>query len=1018
MLGSSDFLHVFALWIAIPLAFVPAFLNWWWSRSLRTGDAATLAERHLSMAQRVSAAVIMCSIVIGVTAGWMALGIVPLEWLTLSWSTHQVRRALLGETWPFHHYLLWRLRLVTGVWGFWWFLAIVPAVLAGLETPSVWWVAAFATIVALVWHHYYSRILLTVFDASPLSRPDLDGPFEDILGRARIAPPQLWRAGEERAVFANALAIPSVRGNNVLFFPTLLERLSTTEIAGVLAHEVAHLEHYAPRIHRLYATGAALVVALMGAGIAAAVYAPGSAWWIGLASIFAVFAGLTLRARGMQPKETEADLRAIELSRDPEALISGLIRLHAINHVPRRWSAQFEEQASHPSLARRIRAIRAQVDAWPRRTDALASAPHSSTAIERIVIGSPERGRAVFVEAERLAFLWCDGDITQIEGDLLQRARRAEMLAYADLRELRLVPAWGGTTVRAVNHQGRRWSMRIHDHDAARLQDALDRIDHLIVAQPRAVARIGGRLTAATVVLMASIVSGSLVTVLPVLLALRHPSRPILTGIAATLTAAALLTANEASVSWINMIMLAILAGSALWTARRQETTPDHQHVAWFWVERAVLAIPIVVGLTLIAVHAHDLYDLHTAVRERGWFAASTMGLAGFLATSGDRRSRRIGAGAVLIAAAAIWIASPWFLLGVVRDPLAVGMPVLTADHIPLTMTERRDVEGTFGSIWLAPEGDAVLLAADEGDEDDSSDEPRPRRFAVSGTDGGSRAFRASAAALVDHERVLVLDRQPGHSRLHADALQTGQSLWTLTLPTGDVTVIQAAADGRWRALAEDGHRFTRLDGRIGTNEARETSWTMPVGPDVYFDVPRLDEGPVALGVAASWRRPSLSWLGVSWPYKTTLLRAGRGETRPIASSRLTVDCAAPPLGVDGFVCVSFDGRWSRLWRVDAASSTFSPIGQVRRGFWRVRQEHASLIEAHMAYGAAVIELGSGTMRTFAPAWDGCGMDDFSIAREIVGVSCVEGGTTRVTFYQVERARPIPHRDERRVAKD
>ena len=1006
MAGSFDLLHAFSLWIALPIAFIPALLNWWWSRTLRnSGDAATLPERRLAIAQRVSAAAIACSIVIGVTAGWMTFLILPLELLALTWTTHRVRQALLGETWPFHHYFLWRIRLVVGVWAFWWFLAAMPPFLASLGRPTVWWLAALTTTVALIWHHWYSRILLVVFDASPLSRPDLDGPFEEILGRARITPPQLWRAGEERAVFANAFAIPSVRGNHVLFFPTLLERLSSAEIAGVLAHEVAHLEHYTPRIHRLYATGAALIVMLMGAGVAVALYAPGSAWWLLLVSFIAVFAGLSLRARRVQPKETEADLRAIELSQNPEGLISGLIRLHAINHVPRRWSAQFEENATHPSLARRIRAIRGH-----------NPAPQSDPAIERVVIGSPERGRALFVEREQVGFLWLDGDIDASVSDLVPRARRAEILAYAELGELRLVPTWRGSTLRAVTQQGRRLSMRIHEHDGGRVQEALDRVDHLIVAPPRASARISRRLASVTIVVIASVLNGSLASLIPVLLALRQPSRPLLVGLAAALTVASLLAANEASVNWSNMILLAVLAGGALWAARRHgQPTADDQHDAWFWIERAALAIPPVVGLTLIALHTRDLFDLHTSVRDRAWFAAGTTALAAFLATSLDRPSRRTSIVAGVIAASALWIGSPWFLLGVVRDPLAAGMPALTDEYMPLTMTERREVEGTFDSISLAPEGDAVLLAAE--DEDDGGDQPQTRRYAVSGVDGVSRVFRAWAAVLVDRDRVLVLDREPGRNRLHADDAQTGQLLWTLTLPVSDVTVIQAAVDGRWRALAQEGPRFTRIDGRIGTSETHETTWTLPVGPDAYLDTPRLDEGPIALGVAASWRRPALKWIDANWSHTTTLLHAGHDQARPIASSRLTVDCALPPLGTHGFICVSFDGRWSRIWRVDAASSTLSPIGQVRGGFWRIRQDLPNAIDATVTYGGAVIALDSGVMRTFMPPWDGCGMDDFSLAPGTVAVSCIEHSSTRVTFYRDEESRAIG-RGDRQVSVD
>src|SRR4030095_6870015 len=185
MPGSFDLLHGFALWIAFPIAFIPAALNWWWSRTLRSGDAATLPERHLAMVQRVSATTIACSIVIGVTAGWLTIAILPLEVLALTWTTHRVRRSLLGETWPFSEYFLWRVRLVAGIWAFWWFLALVPAAIASLERPTVWWSAGLATIVGLVWHHWYSRILLVVFEASPLSRSDLDGLFEAIFGRAR-----------------------------------------------------------------------------------------------------------------------------------------------------------------------------------------------------------------------------------------------------------------------------------------------------------------------------------------------------------------------------------------------------------------------------------------------------------------------------------------------------------------------------------------------------------------------------------------------------------------------------------------------------------------------------------------------------------------------------------------------------------------------------------------------------------------------------------------------------------------
>src|SRR4029079_14682183 len=67
---------------------------------------------------------------------------------------------------------------------------------------------------------------------------------------------------------------------------------------------------------------------------------------------------LALRTRWRQEHESASDRRAVELCGDPDALASGLTKLNALGRVPRRWSASVEQRASHPSLARRLAAIR------------------------------------------------------------------------------------------------------------------------------------------------------------------------------------------------------------------------------------------------------------------------------------------------------------------------------------------------------------------------------------------------------------------------------------------------------------------------------------------------------------------------------------------------------------------------------------------------------------------------------------------------------------------------------------
>jgi hypothetical protein len=65
---------------------------------------------------------------------------------------------------------------------------------------------------------------------------------------------------------------------------------------------------------------------------------------------------------------------------------------------------------------------------------------------------------------------------------ILERASRVEMITFDQLCELRLSAARGRITLIAVGRQARRWSMPILETDAARIQQALDRIDHLVVA--------------------------------------------------------------------------------------------------------------------------------------------------------------------------------------------------------------------------------------------------------------------------------------------------------------------------------------------------------------------------------------------------------------------------------------------------------------------------------------------------------------------------------------------------------
>ena len=474
---------------------------------------------------------------------------------------------LLGETLTLPRYLVWRTRLLVGRFGLWFFVAFAP--MAALDAVAArWWIAGSVLAITLAWHHWHSRVLLRLVGATPLARSDLQEPFDEVIRRSTVIAPAVYRAGEPGGVFANALALPSLTHQAVLFFDTLLERLTPREITAIFAHEVAHLEHYHRRLlMRLYAVTVMTVAAFVLGGALAWPLMPEIATWLPVLVLFTLFGGVIVRARRMQPKETEADLRAIELCGDPEALVSALARLHEIAHVPRRWSARMEERATHPSLARRINAIRQKTAAT---TMPLA---------DRLIVDSFEPGRRAFIDRDRIGFVWFVPDAPVDAVDLFAHARRAEMFAYADLSELRVAPqgSSGGLNLVAVDRHGRRVVMPMHQRDAAPVQQALDAVDHLIVAPPAPPRAIAPRVAASFVMAFAFALNAHIPILTPALLVLRRPSRPLMFGIAAGLTSLALLDLLDWPPGGTSFILITLALAVVLTTRTLADPIARHR---------------------------------------------------------------------------------------------------------------------------------------------------------------------------------------------------------------------------------------------------------------------------------------------------------------------------------------------------------------------------------------------------------------------------------------------------------
>jgi len=993
-------------WIALPLAFLPAILHWWWTRSaFEPSASAVLPERNLAIAQRVSFVAMMCMTAIVTISGWHAVWLLPVQFVALTSSTYRARRALFGETWPFHRYLSWRVRFHAAMFGLWWFVALASALVLTLASaPARWWLTALTATIALVWHHWSGRVLLVLLGASRLERPDLDAHFQRVFAAARVPMPELWRAGAVGGRLANAFALLTLRQQGVLFFDSLLDQLTPDEITAILAHEVAHLEQFhRRRLLVIYTVTTVLMLALMiGAAVVQAV-APGFEASVWATTLAAAFGALWLRARRMQAHETDADLRAIELCGDPDALIRALTRIYEINHIPRRWSAMAEERATHPSLARRIRAIR----------DRTAATHAPPAPIERLIVASAEPGRCAVIDHNRLGFLWVDGlslrSQAEADGDaadILERASRVEMIAYDQLRELRLSARRGSIELVAVGRHAGRWSMPIQDADAAHVQAALDRVDHLVVASaPARDLGIVRRLAVLLVVLLAAPYNAIGAVLAPALLALRRPKRAIMMALAAALAGTAVASVNDPDAGIVRFVLLTILTAIVLWSMRRPPQQDEPDAPLWIWIERAALVTPVLVGIVFAAASGRDLFGLHSAIRDRAWFTAALAAIAVFcIVESGRRTTRRAGFGVALLATASLVIGSPWFLLHAVADPLVAVMPAFDERTVSVTTLAQQAVHGDFNSVQVTPGGNQFVLAGEFEEaveyDDEASSAPQPLRFVAGGFDGWSREFRALDVAVIDDERLLVLERARGSSNLRTEEIRTGRTLWTLTLPDVDLSTVHASPDGRWRAFGHRGRQMNRVEGRVGAATVASTRWTVAADTHAYLDVPRNDGGGAALAIASVWEEPTLTWALADWRETKRLLRVDATTTTEIATSHLRVECPEAPIDATGSVCVSFDGRSSRFWRVDLASGTLHPAGESTHMLWHVWQTSQHRLAAISQGRPLLIDLDSRraiTLKSDEPCW----AQDIGTSKEVVVAMCNDGSTTTVRQHRL-----------------
>ena len=917
-------------WRALLPAFVvlPGVFAWWSGRQLlRRRDDAALTERLLTRQQHAHDVLFLSAGLVVVAAGsysWFAVLVLVLgSWI----GEYPSRRVLLDEQWTLATCLRWHVRFGVAWLGLPFMLLLAPSVIQAAG-PSRWPVAAALAVVLGVWANQYTPTFLWLVRAAPMPWPPGWQALSESSGTRR---PHLLRMPVPGGRVVNAFAFPSTRVPSVLFTDPALELLSAREQTAVFAHELAHLEHEGGRRY-LIASAIAyglVAVATLGAALAFDWLPPGlfiSFWSIALIVAFA------WRLARQKAHETESDLRALALCNDAEALISGLTKLTMAGRLPRRWSSELEHGASHPSLARRLHAIR--------RAAGIARAP--SPLEEPFVVPTTRAGAFVTLDLERV---WVN-DVrypAQKAPKFLRRTTgSAWSAAYADLVELRIRASWqGGASLIARDRTGRSRVVTIAADDVAALQRRLDAVEprlsqDVLLPEPPALV---GRFTA----LALWIVSVDVLLTLGVIIGLVgmiRPSRAALAAVAGVAGACGLILVADLGVlgdlgvhgdGWRSVAYAAgagLVAAVAGWLAV-QPRTFDWRPADYLPV---VGTLAVIVALTWgpLAVHIVRTSAPPAAIVQTLsgapllWAALVALGAA--LLTAPPRGLR--WSGAALLAVSVLGGAGTTLV-----DRLALSRPIVVkapaSDTGPLPRMAQIELPSRIGVLRVSPLGSRVAVWTREA-------RGTPDRFLVLGLSGERSQIEARDLRFIDESTALVLVESMYRNvlqHLELDGPSSGSPGWSIDLPRTTGTTVSSVRGSAWAVVGYDTatQDFIGLVGRLGDADFKKQRWAFDDSERV--DAETVEMSPDGRGFRAVSELAPLAQL--QWGpliYSGRLARQSRvwrlatGRQDLVATWPVTAACRLVGQRAEDVVCIGDHKTRTLIWRFSLGAGPTRPL--------------------------------------------------------------------------------------------
>jgi Zn-dependent protease with chaperone function len=905
-------------WLAVLVALAPGLFYWWSARPLeRAMDDPVLPERLLNLQRRTSAILISAIMVLFVLSG--LTGPDRGGFLNLFWSlpllvvvhhaaAYPLRRALYDETWSLATYLWFTVRTLIALPGFWLLLAAVPFV-AGLAGRLDWFAGAAIGAVLLAWNMRYHEILRWLFSARPVRDEALMAQFTRMADACGLGNTQFEVVNLRGGAVLNAVALPSRRQPAVVFTDTMLRRLDFDEVVGICGHELAHLEYYNPtRLRQL----AVRTTAMIAFGVVVAPFARMAGWsplvvltiWV-----MSWLAFVVTMARNRQKNETESDRRAVGLTGDPEALIRALTKAYAFNRFPRRLDAEFERHATHPSLAKRIRDIRAAAN---QAAPAVLNASLSITCVD---------GSVLMLDEARVS--WTEPDGT------------THSVPYEQVVELRFdVANRRGPQLVVVQKSGRKWHFVVNAADVARVQQTLDAIDSQLAEAAPTDQWMGLARILASVGAVISISVGSIGLALVAILAAFRPSARFLAAAGFAAIAGAITTLRdqplEGELLIVVCLFLTALGAAWLYMAWTKSDPPPDRRDALAFLGLGVLAT----GTTLMLIlSGSDALDMHQNAASMPGVTALIVAFSGALVFTPGRWNRPLAGLTALIAVAVTAIGTAEFLDRFGRDPFLLQSAPLHRQFVSGLPSAEFAVPFQVFELRVSPQGRHVALGTynyEHGQGGMTYHVGRPGQ-SLSQVAGDDLVF-------LDDGHLLVMRSRMGSVELEVrDASSADTMIWSREIRNIlGPHLIAHAGTGRWAIIGiEDRQQVVRVEGKVGTDEVREQRWgvsragiypaaVIGSGQDVLVVETDFD-----FGLAEGEIFSPMLWLrlfrvdspGVRW------WRTGGSGSAELGSTRLGTTCSSAGAPENHLLCGAFDGKRTRFALIDGDSGQVIPVG-------------------------------------------------------------------------------------------